>query len=229
MLQNMDKRTFKDKAFAELARITNALSNPRRLEIIDLLAQGDKSVETIAQETSMSIANTSQHLQILKAALLVETQREGNFIFYRVASDQVLQIWDLLKSLGFERMAALDKLVDDFRNQKNILESISIETLLERMESGKVLVVDVRPESEFQNGHIAGAVSIPIEQLKKKLASLPKSKQIIAYCRGPFCVYADEAVELLKKNKFNAIRLNEGFPEWKHRELPVETIAKSKI
>jgi rhodanese-related sulfurtransferase/DNA-binding transcriptional ArsR family regulator len=219
----MDKRTFKDKAYTELARITNALSNPRRLEIIDLLAQGEKSVDMIAQETSLSIANASQHLQVLKASLLVETKREGNFIFYRIASDKVLLLWDVLKTLGFERMAEIERLVEDFRKQKNVLESISIPELLERMESGKAFIIDVRPEGEFNNGHIPEAVSVPIEQLKDRLKALPKSKEIIAYCRGPFCVYADEAVELLKQHKFRAIRLNEGFPEWKNQGLAIQT------
>lgn len=219
----MDKRTFKDKAYTELARVTNALSNPRRLEIIDLLAQGEKSVDTIATETSLSIANASQHLQVLKSALLLETRREGNFIFYRIASDKVLQIWDILKTLGFERIAEMEKLVKDFRTQRNTLESITIDELVARMENDSVTVIDVRPTAEYLNGHIAGAISIPIEQLQERLKELSKSKQIVAYCRGPFCVFADEAIELLLKNKFKAIRLNEGFPEWKNQGLSVQT------
>lgn len=219
----MDKRTFKDKAYTELARVTNALSNPRRLEIIDLLAQGEKSVDTIATETSLSIANASQHLQVLKSALLLETRREGNFIFYRIASDKVLQVWDILKTLGFERIAEMEKLVKDFRTQRNTLESITIDELVARMENDSVTVIDVRPIDEYLNGHIAGAISIPIEQLQERLKELSKSKQIVAYCRGPFCVFADEAIELLVKNKFKAIRLNEGFPEWKNQGLSVQT------
>lgn len=219
----MDKRTFKDRAYTELARVTNALSNPRRLEIIDLLAQGEKSVDTIATETSLSIANASQHLQVLKSALLLDTRREGNFIFYRIASDRVLQVWDILKTLGFERIAEMEKLVKDFRTQRNTLESITIDELVARMENDSVTVIDVRPTAEYLNGHIAGAISIPIEQLQERLKELSKSKQIVAYCRGPFCVFADEAIELLLKNKFKAIRLNEGFPEWKNQGLSVQT------
>ncbi|MFN3405673.1 MAG: ArsR/SmtB family transcription factor [Cytophagaceae bacterium] len=216
-----DKREFKDKLFGELARISGALSNARRLEIIDLLCQGEKTVEKISVSTNMSIANTSQHLQVLKAGNLVEIRREGNFIFYRISDEKVIQIWNLLRLLGTERMAEIEKVVKDFRSKKEVFESINIDQLLLKMKEENVMVIDVRPEDEFLSGHIKGAVSIPIDQLESRLKLLPKNQKIVAYCRGPFCVFADEAVQILKKKKFSAIRLEEGFADWKLKGLPV--------
>lgn len=219
----MEKREFKDKVFGELARVGNALGNPKRLEIIDLLAQGEKTVEKISNETGMSVANASQHLQVLKASNLVEIKRQGNFIIYRLANDKVSLIWQFLREIGTERIAEIEKVVNDFRSQKKGLESVTIDELLKRMDKHNVVVIDVRPTEEYEAGHISKAISIPIDQLAKKLKDLPKNKEIIAYCRGPFCVFADEATELLLKKKFNAKRLEEGFPDWKLRGLPVET------
>lgn len=218
----MEKRQFKDRIYTELAKISSAIGNPHRLEILDLLAQGEKSVETISKETGMSVANTSQHLQVLKLATLVETRREGNFIYYKVSSPKVEKLWMGLKDLGLEKIAEIEKLVKDFRTQRMSLESITIDQLIKRIKSNDVTIIDVRPKDEFLNGHIPGALSIPIEQLQERIKKLPKSKQIVAYCRGPFCVFADDAIKLLMKNKFKAIRLNEGFPEWKNKGLPVE-------
>lgn len=218
----MKKRDYKDKVFSELARVTTALGNPRRLEIIDLLAQGGRSVEQIASETSMSVANASKHLQVLKAGNLVEVKRNGNFIIYRIASDKVSEIWHLLRDFGTERIAEIDKVVRDFRAGKEKLESITIDDLIKRVNLEEVVLLDVRPESEYNFGHISNALSIPIEQLADRLKELPENKEIIAYCRGPFCVFADEATELLLKNNFKAKRLTEGFPDWKLKGLPVE-------
>lgn len=217
----MEKRAFKDKVYTELARVTTALGNPRRLEIIDLLAQGERSVEKIAFETGMSVANASKHLQVLKAGNLVEVQRNGNFIIYNLASDQVTKIWHLLRDFGIQRIAEVDKIVRDFRDGKEKLESVTIDDLIERINLEEVVLLDVRPESEYNFGHIFQALSIPIEQLAERLNELPKNKEIIAYCRGPFCVFADEATELLLKNNFKAKRLTEGFPDWKLKGLPV--------
>lgn len=218
----MEKREFKDKVFGELAKISNALSNPRRLEIIDLLSQGERTVEKISKETGMSVANASQHLQVLKAGNLVEVRRNGNFIIYRLASGKVALIWQLFRELGTERIAEIEKIVKDFRGQKQGLESVTIDELLKKMKNENVLLIDVRPLEEYEAGHIANAISIPMDQLTQKLKELPKDKEIIAYCRGPFCVFADEATVFLMKKKFNAKRLEEGFPDWKLRGLPIE-------
>jgi rhodanese-related sulfurtransferase len=218
----MNKREFKDKVYSELAKITKSMANPHRLEIIELLAQGEFSVELIADQTNLSIANASQHLQVLKVAQLVEINRQGNFIFYRLSNSNVFKVWKALRELGVERIATIEKVVKEFRKSKFDLETVTIDELINKLESGKVTILDVRPESEYKQGHIANAISIPIEELSKRFKELPKRSEIVAYCRGPFCVYADEAVALLKKAGYKASRLEEGFPDWKLNELPIE-------
>jgi rhodanese-related sulfurtransferase/DNA-binding transcriptional ArsR family regulator len=218
----MNKRDFKDKIYNELAKITKALANPHRLEIIELLAQGDYSVEQISIQTSLSVANTSQHLQVLKTAQLVDVTRNGNFIHYRLANTNVFKAWKALRELGIERIASIEKLVKDFRQSKFKFESVTIAQLSKKIESGKITIVDVRPEIEYLKGHIANSISIPIDELSERLKELPKRNEIIAYCRGPFCVYADEAVALLTKSGYKAVRLEEGFPDWASMNLPVE-------
>ena len=218
----MNKREFKNKVYSELSRITKSLANPHRLEIIELLAQGEVSVEQIAEQTNLPIANASQHLQVLKQAQLVEINRQGNFIFYRLSNDNVFQAWKALRDLGVERISAIENVVKEFRKSKFNFQSVTIDELMEKIDSGKVTVIDVRPESEYHQGHIASAVSIPIEALSKRLKDLPKRTEIVVYCRGPFCVYADEAVAILVQAGFKAKRLAEGFPDWKLKELPIE-------
>ena len=217
----MNKRDFKNKVYKELAKITKALANPHRLEIIELLAQGEFSVEQIAIQTSLSVANASQHLQILKMAQLVDITRQGNFIHYRLANTNVFKAWKALRELGVERIATIEKLVRDFRQSKFKFELVTINQLIKKIESGKITILDVRPEAEFNTGHIANAISIPIEQLADRMKELPKKNEIIAYCRGPFCVYADEAVAFLTKAGYKAMRLEEGFPDWSIMGLPV--------
>lgn len=218
----MDKRTFKDRVYDELAKITKALANPHRLEIIELLAQGDYSVEQISIQTNLSVANASQHLQVLKTAQLVDITRNGNFVHYRLANTNVFKAWKALRDLGVERIAAVEKLVKDFRKSRFQLESVTIDELISKLNSGKVTILDVRPESEFKSGHIANSISIPFDQLAKRLKELPKRNEIIAYCRGPFCVYADDAVAMLTKAGYKAKRLEEGYPDWAIMDLPVE-------
>lgn len=220
----MEKRDFKDKVFNELAKVSTALGNPKRLEIVDLLSQGGRSVEKIASATGTSVANASKHLQVLKAGNLVEIKRNGNFIIYNLANEKVTEIWHLLRDFGTQRIAEIDKVVRDFREGKVKLESVTIDDLIQRIDLEEVVLLDVRPESEYKFGHISNALSIPIEQLAERLKELPKNKEIIAYCRGPFCVFADEATELLLKNNFKVKRLTEGFPDWKLKGLPVEAI-----
>lgn len=219
----MNKREFKTRVYNELAQITKAMANPHRLEIIELLAQGDYSVEQISLQTDLSIANASQHLQVLKSAQLVDVTRNGTFIYYRLANANVFKTWKALRELGVERIASIEKLVKDFRQSKTKTDSLTIDSLAKKLKAGKITILDVRPENEFIAGHIPNAISIPIEQLEKRLKELPKRNEIVAYCRGPFCVYADEAVALLNKAGYKATRLEEGFPDWAITGLPVES------
>jgi DNA-binding transcriptional ArsR family regulator len=219
----MNKREFKDKVYGELAKITKALANPHRLEIIELLAQGDYSVEQLSIQTNLSIANASQHLQVLKTAQLVDVTRDGNFIYYRLANVNVFKAWKALRELGVAQIASVEKLVKDFRQSKFKLESVNIVELLKKIESGKVTILDVRPDVEYRKGHIANAISIPFDVLSQRLKELPKRNEIVAYCRGPFCVFADEAVAMLNKAGYKAKRLEEGFPDWAVMDLPVES------
>lgn len=217
----MNKREFKNKVYTELATITKALANPHRLEIVELLAQGGYSVEHISLQTDLSVANASQHLQVLKAAQLVDVTRNGTFIYYKLANINVFRAWKGLRELGVERIASIEKLVKDFRKSKSSTDSVTIDKLRKKLKQGKITIIDVRPEQEFYGGHIANAVSIPIDQLHRRLKEFSRRNEIIAYCRGPFCVYADEAVALLNKAGYKATRLEEGFPDWAAMGLPV--------
>ncbi len=218
----MDKREFKNKAYNELAKITKALGNPRRMEIIDLLAQGPFSVEKIAEQTNMSVANASQHLQVLKGARLVEISKKGNFIYYQLTNEKVFQAWRALRELGLNLNAEAEKLVNDFYRSGEKMEPVTIQELRQKISAQDVVILDVRPGEEYQRGHIPEATSIPIEDLAERINELPKGTEIIAYCRGPLCVYADEAVSLLKEKGFDARRLKEGYPDWKAMGLPAE-------
>lgn len=218
----MDKREFKNKAYNELAKITKALGNPRRMEIIDLLAQGPFSVEKIAEQTSLSVANASQHLQVLKGARLVKISKKGNFIYYQLTNDKVFKAWRALRELGLDLNAEAEKLVNDFYRSGEKMDPVSIEELRQKISGQNVVILDVRPGEEYQHGHIKEATSIPIEDLAERINELPKGAEIIAYCRGPLCVYADEAVSLLREKGFDAKRLKEGYPDWKAMGLPAE-------
>lgn len=218
----MNKRIFKNKVYHELARIVKAISNPHRLEILELLVQRPFSVEDIATQTDMSVANASQHLQVLKRAQLVDTRREGNYVYYTLASRKVYKVWKALRDLSIERMAEVERIMRTFRKSKKSFETLTSSELIRKMQKEEVTIIDVRPEQEYKEGHIAGALNIPVEQLSEKLVQLPADREVVAYCRGPFCVFADEAVEILKEKGFSARRLDEGFPEWMLEGLPVE-------
>lgn len=218
----MDKRSFKNKVYRELAGLMKALSNAHRLEILELLAQGRFSVEEIARQTELTAANASQHLQVMKRAQLVNTEREGNYVYYRLAGRNVYRAWKALRDLGIERLAQIEKILRDFRDSRKSLDTLNSEELVSRMREGEVTVLDVRPEPEYREGHIAGALNVPVEELEEKLDELPKDREVVAYCRGPFCVFADDAVELLRRKGYDAKRLDEGFPEWMLEEHPVE-------
>jgi rhodanese-related sulfurtransferase/DNA-binding transcriptional ArsR family regulator len=208
------KRRFKDALFEAFARIGKAIASPRRLELIELLAQGERTVDELANEASQPIANTSQHLQVLRQAQLVETRRQGTYIYYRLADEGVARLWIALREVGESRLAEVRRLVDTYLEDRKSLQAIDCQELRRRIREGSTVVLDVRPAVEYEAGHIAGACSIPLNELAKRMKELPKSKTIVAYCRGPYCVFADEAVTILSGNGFRAFRLQGGFPDW---------------
>lgn len=217
----MATTSIKEQVYLELSRVTHAISNPKRIELIDILSQKGFSVEELSKEIGMSVASTSQHLQVLKSAKLAASQREGNFVIYSIADDTVLKLIAVVKELGFRKLAEVERLLNDFKEDKNILESITLDDLLVRSKKEKVFLIDVRPEEEYKAGHIPQAVSIPLAQLKKRLKELPRNRTIVAYCRGPLCVMAVEATQILGQKKFNAIRMEDGYVEWKLRQQEV--------
>lgn len=217
----MGNRDFKDRLYTQFARIGSALGSPRRLELLDLLGQGERSVEELAQATEQSVGNTSQHLQVLREAQLVTADKRGLRVFYRLADSNVLQLWQTLRSVGETQLAEIDRLVDEFLSYRDELDAIDKHELLRRIDDGTVVVIDARPFIEYRQGHIAGALSIPIEELADRLEELPENRQIVAYCRGPYCVYADQAVQLLQSRGRVASRLEDGYPEWITAGLPV--------
>ncbi len=218
----MRGREFKDALFAQFAGIASAFASPRRIELIDVLAQGERNVETLAGETGLSVANTSRHLQILKAANLVASRKDGLEVFYRLADPMVLRGYRGLQALSEARLAEVDRLVRDYFTSTDGLEPLPREELLRRARRRDVVVLDVRPPEEYAAGHIAGALSVPLADLKRRLADLPASKTVVAYCRGPYCVLAAEAVRRLRRRGFHAVRLADGYPEWRDAGLPVE-------
>ena len=202
----MEKRTFKDEAYAGIAAIAKAFATASRLEIIDLLANGEKTVEQIAEQTSISVANASRHLQILKRAHLVKSRREGNYIFYRLNGRRAYAVWKALRTLGLEEEPAMGHLIRQFREEMGSDKTLVYRDLSRRED---VCLLDVRPWEEYEAGPLPGALSLPLAELEDRLKELPKDKIIITYCRGPFCTYADEAVRLLQNSGFKALRLEE--------------------
>jgi rhodanese-related sulfurtransferase/biotin operon repressor len=213
----------KREVFDEFARIGQALACGARIELLDLLFQTERTVEQLATETGMSVANVSQHLQVLRRSRMVEVRREGLFAFYRLAGDEVFQIWAAIRNFGEKRVLEVREALDLFLKDRERLEAVTADELTRRIASGRVIVVDVRPLDEFEAGHIAGAVSIPMKDLAKRLGELPHRKEIVAYCRGPYCVQSDAAVSFLGKPGYKAKRLEFGLPEWKAQGLAVES------
>jgi rhodanese-related sulfurtransferase len=218
----MRHREFKDRLYAELARIAKALDSPRRLEILDLLAQRERSVEDLAAEVELSVANASRHLQVLRAARLVEARKDGLRVYYRPAGPNVHEAVRGIRRLAEERVAEVDRLVGTYLGGRDDMEALSRAELSRRMRRGDVVVVDVRPAAEYRSGHIRGALSVPVEELDVRVASLPRRKDIVAYCRGPYCVMAYDAVARLRAKGRRARRLADGFPEWRAAGLPVD-------
>lgn len=218
----MKGREFKDTVFEQFARIAYCFAAPKRLEIIDILAQGERDVESLAREGAMTVANTSRHLQILKTARLVANRRKGVRILYKLTDLDVFNCWKNLQSLTEKRVAEIREINRLFLQERKSMESISAQELWERIQNNDVVVLDVRPVNEFEQSHIPHSLSVPLSQLKNKLNELPKDIDVVAYCRGPYCILAPEAVAILKKAGIIATRLKEGLPEWKQIGLPVE-------
>ena len=214
------KRAFKNELYEQFARIGRGLSSGRRLELLELLAQGERSVEELAAESDMPVASASQHLRALHKDRLVKTRREGTHIYYRLAGAAVLHLLHALRTVAEEQLAEVDRLVAEYGLDDTI--AVTAPELIEKLRDGKVTLLDVRPSVEFEQGHIAGARSFPVEELARRLGELPPDLEIVAYCRGPYCAFADEAVRLLAANQLNARRLHEGFPEWKLAGYPIE-------
>ncbi|MCL6104431.1 MAG: metalloregulator ArsR/SmtB family transcription factor [Actinobacteria bacterium] len=205
--------------YRQCSRITKALSSPKRLQLLELIAQGGKNVEELAKAANTSVANASQHLQLLHNACLVRTRRQGNKIFYTLADEEVVAILNTLWRLAGKQLVEIEHVIGEYLNGKRF-EAISQPELLERISSAQVTVIDVRPREEFWAGHIATAHSIPLDELETRLEELPDNTEVIAYCRGPYCLLADQAVELLRNKGFKARRLEGGMPEWKLAKLP---------
>ncbi|MBI4934404.1 MAG: metalloregulator ArsR/SmtB family transcription factor [Actinobacteria bacterium] len=225
----MGKRVAKDALFDGFADIAKALANGRRAELIDVLAQGERHVEELADEIGPSLANTSFHLRTLAGAGLVVTRRDKNRIYYRLASDRVIELWSALRDVAAAHHAELDALAAAYLGHRDEFDQLSRTELAARLAAGDVVVVDVRPSAEYAAGHIAGARSIPADRLARELHSLPADVEIVAYCRGPYCLLADDAVRLLRRQGRTARRLEDGFPEWRHANLPIQSLAPQEV
>jgi len=218
----MASNTFKKELFAQFAQVGKSLSNGNRLELLEFLAQGERTVDELAKVSGLSVANTSQHLQGLRRSGLVKSRAEGQKSYYRLSDYSVVELLALMRKIAEENIAEIQILISDYLTSKDDLEPISREELLKRAEKGSITVLDVRPELEFESGHLPNAVNIQLSELKNEIKRLPRKKEIVAYCRGPFCIMAFEAVEQLRAKGFKARRLEDGFPEWKLKELPIE-------
>lgn len=217
----------KREVFANLARIGTALSSPPRIEILELLAQAERNVEQLAALTGMAVANTSQHLQKLRQAGLVVGRKEGLYVFYRLAGDEVVGLLSALGRVGEAYVAEVERIVKTYLAQKDELEAVPAKELLARARKGLVTVLDVRPREEYAAAHLPGAVNIPVHELEKRIKELPKRREIVAYCRGPYCLMSYDAVALLRKKGMKARRLQDGLPEWRLAGLPVEAGASA--
>jgi rhodanese-related sulfurtransferase len=218
----MSSKGVKSLLFAEFARVTKALASGNRLELLEFLAQGERSVESLARLSGLSVANTSRHLQVLRQAGLVLTRKEGQYVFYSVAGAGVIRLLAALQEVAQHNVAEVTRLVDTFLASKDSLEPVSVNELLDRMRRGLVTVIDVRPPEEYSAGHLAGAINVPLDEIKNQPGALQPGREVVAYCRGPFCVLSFEAVAQLRKQGLKARRLETGYPEWKVAGLPVE-------
>ena len=207
-------RPFKQPLYAQFARVGTALASDKRLELLDLLAQAPRHVDALAAETEAPVANVSQHLQILRNARLIDSERAGTRVIYRLADDGVLRLWLALRSVAVSRLAEVEQLVAEFAVDKSGHSPVSRDQLMELIAEGQAFLIDVRPALEYESGHLPGAISIPVDELPARLDELPRDRRIIAYCRGAYCLFADEAVAMLRESRFEAERLDGGWPEW---------------
>ena len=214
-------RAFKDAIYDQFARVGKAVSSPKRLELLDLLCQGERTVEVLAKETRLTVANASQHLKVLRAARLVEAEKVGLFVTYRLADEAVCEFFRSMRVLAGSRLAEVEQIKRQFLEGREGLEPVDREALLNRVRRQEVIILDVRPAEEYRSGHIPGAISIPLKDLESRLSELPLDQEIVAYCRGPYCVLAVQAVEVLQAKGFQALRLEEGIQDWRANEFPV--------
>ncbi len=217
----MPRPRLKDRLYRQFARIGKAVASSRRLELLEILAQGERTVEKLARETHRSVSNASHHLQVLREARLVEARRAGLYVFYRLADPTVYDLSQLIRKLAERHLTEVSRIVETYLTARDELEPVGQEDLLERARAGTVLVLDVRPSEEYRAGHIPGAVSVPVEELEDRIGELPSGKELVAYCRGPYCVLAFRAVEILRARGLQARRLADGFPEWRAAGLPI--------
>ena len=221
-------RIFKDAIYEQFARIGKAVSSPKRLELLDLLCQGERTVEVLAKETGLTVANASQHLQVLRAARLVEAEKLGLFVTYRLADQAVCEFFRAMRLLAESRLAEVEQIKRRFLEGREGMEPVDRDALLKRVREGAVTVLDVRPVEEYRAGHIPGAMSIPLKELERRMSKLPRDQEIVAYCRGPYCVLAIQAVEMLRSKGFNAVRLEEGIQDLRAMGFPIALDEEAK-
>ncbi len=218
----MSSSSFKHDLFTQFARIGKALGSANRLKLLELLAQGERSVESLAKASDLSVANTSQHLQQLRQSGLASARKQGQSVYYRIAGNEVIRLLDMLHHVAEKNLADVERLINTFLTVRDSLEPIPAKELLERVRKGLVIVLDVRPREEFEAGHIPNAVNVPLEELEQNLNEFSPDQEVVAYCRGPHCILAYEAVARLRKKGLKARRLADGYPEWMSAGLPVE-------
>jgi len=224
----MESRAIKDRLYDAWATIAKALASGNRVELLDVLSQGERTVEALARETGLTVNHTSSHLKALRAARLVETRKEAQFVYYRLADDGVVRVLREIQTLARRRLQDVDQLARAYIDDRDTLEPMSAPELRRRLKAGDVTLVDVRPAVEYEAGHIAGAISVPLADFKRDVANLPKNFLVVAYCRGPYCVLSVEAVEQLSRHDYRALRLCEGLPDWKAEGLPVKVGVEGK-
>ena len=222
----MSSRRLKDRLYQQLARIGKALGSGHRLELLEILAQGERTVEKLAAETDLSIANASHHLHVLRQARLVDSRKVGLHVFYRLSEPKIYDLSLLIRDIAERHLVEVNRIVETFLTARDQLEPVAQEDLVARARTGGVVVLDVRPADEYRAGHIPGAVSVPLKELEKRISELPAGKEVVAYCRGPYCVLAFRAVEMLRARGRLARRLTDGFPEWRAAGLPIEMSPK---
>ena len=223
----MSRQNLKQQIYSQVARIGKVVGHGHRLELLEYLAQGERTVEALTKLTGLSVANTSQHLRVMRQSGLVQARKDGLYVYYSLVDDEIVRLLSSMRKLAESHLADVDRLVRSYLTVKDELEPIPRRELLERARKGMVTVLDVRPPEEYASGHVPGAVNVPLKELARRLEELPRNQEIVAYCRGPHCVLAFEAVAQLREEGFQARRLEDGFPEWREAGLPVEKSAKN--